>query len=53
MSVVAPAVRPNFAGAVAKVEHANRHVAVFTQTAGRYFAKRPYQAVQTPHTYTG
>ena len=53
MSSVAPAVRPDFAGAVAKVEHANRHIAAFAQTAGCYFAKRPYQVVQTPHTDTG
>ncbi|PZU05997.1 hypothetical protein [Sphingomonas sp.] len=47
------AVRPDFAGAIAKVAHANRHIAAFAQEAGRYFAKRPYQVVQTPHTDTG
>ena len=53
MNAGGPAVRPDFAGAVAKVEHANRHIAAFAQEAGRYFAKRPYQVVQTPHTDTG
>lgn len=53
MNIPAPSVRPDFADAVAKVAHANRHVAAFAQEAGRYFAKRPYQAIQTPHTDTG
>jgi len=52
MSVGTPTVRPDFAGAVAKVEHANGHIAALAQEAGRYFAKRPYQVLQTPLTDT-
>jgi hypothetical protein len=53
MTAGTPAIGPDFAGAIAKVEHANRHIAAFAEAAGRYFAKRPYQVVQTPHTDTG
>ncbi len=53
MNIPAPSVRPDFAGAVVKVEHANRHIAAFAQEASRYFAKRPYQAIQAAHTDTG
>lgn len=53
MNIPAPSARPDFAGAVAKVAHANHHIAAFAQEAGRYFAKRPYQAIQTPYTDTG
>lgn len=52
MTAPASAVRPDFTGAIAKVEHANRHIAALAEEVGRYFAKRPYQVVQTPHVDT-
>lgn len=53
MTMAASSVQPDFAGAIAKVEHANRHIAALAKEAGRYFAKRPYQVVQTAHSDTG
>ena len=44
---------PDFGDAVCKVERANAHIAAFATDAERYFAKRPYQAVQTPDIDTG
>jgi hypothetical protein len=53
MTSNASAIRPDFAGAIVKVENANRHIAALADEAGRYFGKRPYQVVQTPHVDTG
>ena len=48
-----PPPRPDFGDAICKVERANAHIAAFATGAERYFAKRPYQAVQTPDPDTG
>lgn len=53
-SANAPAPRPpDFGGAICKVERANDHIGAFAKASERYFAKRPYQVVQTPHEATG
>lgn len=46
-------IKPSFAGAIAKVDHANRHIRSFAAEVGRWFAKHPYQTVQTAHETTG
>lgn len=48
-----PPVRPDFAGAVAKVARAQVHIKAISDEAERYFKKRPYQVLQTPHPDTG
>jgi len=45
--------KPDFGGAIWKVQHANVHIAAFAAEGERYFAKRPYQVVQTSDEETG
>lgn len=45
--------QPSFAGAIAKVDQANRHIRSFAEEAGKWFAKYPYQTVQSLHEDTG
>lgn len=45
--------RPDFAGAFAKIERANEHIAAFEAEGERHFARRPYSVVQSPDPETG